>query len=155
MAGNTGSPTTKAYLAASQAQLNLIFDRFWAKLAGRQLDTQKPDQPRPTKHAAPPGSQTKKRRPHKMKQSLIKLTPTAPRRPGTHSKSQVAVGSKDKFQTNGTLTSTAPQDGGSLCRDAMWHSAAAQPHTSIESISLHKAAERPMISSQTGHWMRE
>ncbi|CAH2296574.1 Hypothetical predicted protein [Pelobates cultripes] len=44
MAENTGSPTTEAYFAASQAWLNLILDRFWAKLAAQQLGTPKPDQ---------------------------------------------------------------------------------------------------------------
>ncbi|CAH2222684.1 Hypothetical predicted protein [Pelobates cultripes] len=94
---------------------------------------------RPNKHPTPPGRRTGKQHPRKNQRTQTKHQSIAPQRPGTYSKRQVEVGSGDGAQTNGTLTYSAPQDGRSWHRDATWHPDAAQPHTPIESRTLHEA----------------
>ncbi|CAH2222723.1 Hypothetical predicted protein [Pelobates cultripes] len=145
MANNTGSPTTEAYLAASQMRLNLVFEGFWAKLAARQMDDPARTDPlnaimQPEGKAAHP----------QYAATSAKTYTYPPWRPGTHTKWQVAAGSKIRAQANGTRTSTTPQDGGSLSWDAMWHTAAARPHTPAKSMYLHKA-NRPQSNQQPPH----
>ncbi|CAH2251676.1 Hypothetical predicted protein [Pelobates cultripes] len=118
MAERTSNFTTEAYLAASQAWLNLIFDKFWAQLAARQMVTPQPVQHTaepeksqtylhsPAKRPKPPSTQINLWRSRKKLQKLKIHTPVSPWRLAKPGGKHMAVNSTDKGQANGTLTPT-------------------------------------------------
>ncbi|CAH2220653.1 Hypothetical predicted protein [Pelobates cultripes] len=141
MAERTSNFTTEAYLVASQARLNLIFDKFWAQLAARQMVTSQPVQHTakpeksqtylhsPAKHPKLPSTQINLRRPRKKLRKLKIHMPVSPWRLAKPGGKHMAANSTDNGQAKGTLTPTTAQDGRPMCRSTTRHSGAVQPHT--------------------------
>ncbi|CAH2224232.1 Hypothetical predicted protein [Pelobates cultripes] len=168
MAERTSNFTTEAYLAASQARLNLIFDKFWAQLAARQMVTPQPVQRTaepensqtylhsPAKRPKPPSTQINLRRPRKKLRKLKIHTPVYPWRLAKPGGKHMAANSTDKGQANGTLNThnrTRWQTYVHEHHEALRRSTASHPQERYRPARHLPIAEQTTTSPQTRHWM--